>query len=391
VSSEPLHADQGQVLAFRLSGHNLAQRLPAGSLLEATGACGIQNTPPGSALLALLARVHGLSLDQVDAALAVDRTLLQAWSMRGSPFLFPTTDWPVFTVGVQPFSEASWSASMPSLDAMIRAAGMPVSQLVELAATGIAQALDGRELTKWELGVELGKRMPPQLRPWFEHGTFYGANLARLVSLQGLFCFAPRSGKEASFVRTDQWLGHPLLAPDERQARAELVRRYLRCYGPSTPDHFAEWAGMGRADADHSWKLVQEELVEVRFENSQCWLHRDDLAAFESSPAARGVQLLPPYDMWLHQRDRTTLIADRRLHKLVWRSSGNPGVMLVEGRVAGLWRPQKTGKRLLLTATPFVALNADARAAIAAEAAAIAPLRDCTTADVAFDEGLLKR
>jgi hypothetical protein len=95
--------------------------------------------------------------------------------------------------------------------------------------------------------------------------------------------------------------------------------------------------------------------------------------------------------MWLHQRDRTTLIADRTLHKLVWRSTGNPGVMLVEGRVAGLWRPQKRGKRLLLTATPFVALNADARAAIAAEAAAIAPLRDCTTADVAFDEGLLKR
>jgi hypothetical protein len=62
---------------------------------------------------------------------------------------------------------------------------LPVTQLVELAATGIGQALDGRELTKWELGVELGKRMPPQLRPWFEHGTFYGANLDRVVSLQG--------------------------------------------------------------------------------------------------------------------------------------------------------------------------------------------------------------
>jgi hypothetical protein len=264
---------------------------------------------------------------------------------------------------------------------------MPVTQLVELAATGIGQALDGRELTKWELGVELGKRMPPQLRPWFEHGTFYGANLARLVSLQGLFCFAPRSGKEASFVRTDQWLGHPLPAPDERQARAELVRRYLRCYGPSTPEHFAEWAGMAPTAAQHSWKLVQAEMLEVWFESSQRWLHYDDLAAFESSPAANGARLLPPYDMWLHHRDRTTLISDRRLHKLVWRSTANPGVMLVEGRVVGLWRPQKTGKRLLLTATPFIALDAGARTAIAVEAAAIAPLRDCTMADVAFDEG----
>ncbi|MBJ7603058.1 MAG: AlkZ family DNA glycosylase [Candidatus Dormibacteraeota bacterium] len=391
MSSEPLHADRDQVLAFRLSGHNLTQRLPAGSLLEATGACGIQNTPPGSAVLGLHARVDALSLDQVDAALGVDRTLLQAWSMRGSPFFFPATDWPLFTVGVQPMSEASLSAAMQSLDAMIQAGGIPLTELVELAATGIGQALDGRQLTKWELGVELGKRMPPQLRPWFEHGTFYGANLARLVSLHGLFCFAPRSGKEASFIRTDQWLGHPLPAPDERQARAELVRRYLRCYGPSTPDHFAEWAGIAAADAQHSWKLGQEEMVEVRFESSQCWLFRDDLTAFESSPAAAGVRLLPPYDMWLHQRDRTTLIADRRLHTLVWRSTGNPGVMLVEGRVAGLWRPQKKGKRLLLTAMPFVALSAAARAAIAAEAAAIALLRDCTTADMTFDEDSLQR
>jgi winged helix DNA-binding protein len=295
----------------------------------------------------------------------------------------------VFTVGLQPSGETSWSASMASLDAMISAAGMPVTQLIEVAAAAIGQALDGRELTKWELGVELGKRMPLQLRPWFERGTFYGANLARLVSLQGLFCFAPHSGKEVSFVRTDQWLGHPLLAPDQDQARAELVRRYLRCYGPSTPEHFAEWAGMDPHSAQHSWKLIQRELVEVRFENSRCWLYRDDLAAFESMPAARGVRLLPPYDMWLHQRDRTTLIADRRLHKLIWRSTGNPGVMLVEGRVAGMWRPRKTGKRLLLTATPFVALNAAAKAAIAAEAAAIAPLRDCTTSDVAFDRELV--
>ncbi|MBJ7597298.1 hypothetical protein [Candidatus Nephthysia bennettiae] len=77
---------------------------------------------------------------------------------EATPFLYPTTDWPVSTVGVQPPSEASLSASMPSLDAMIQAAGMPVTQLVELAATGIGQALDGRELSKWELGAELGKR-----------------------------------------------------------------------------------------------------------------------------------------------------------------------------------------------------------------------------------------
>jgi len=36
-------------------------------------------------------------------------------------------------------------------------------------------------------------------------------------------------------------------------ARAELVRRYLHCYGPSTPQHFAEWAGIGPAQAGRAW------------------------------------------------------------------------------------------------------------------------------------------
>ena len=37
---------------------------------------------------------------------------------------------------------------------------------------------------------------------------------------------------------------------------AELVRRYLRGYGPSTPAHFAEWAGIGKAHARELWALA---------------------------------------------------------------------------------------------------------------------------------------
>jgi hypothetical protein len=95
--------------------------------------------------------------------------------------------------------------------------------------------------------------------------------------------------------------------------------------------------------------------------------------------------LLPPYDMYLYQRDRMTLIGDRSLHRLVWRSSGNPGVALVDGQVSGLWRPRKQGKKLLITIAPFVSLDSSARAGIEAEATAIAALRACTTSEVTFN------
>jgi hypothetical protein len=270
---------------------------------------------------------------------------------------------------------------------MIEEAAMTVTDLVELAAKEVHEALDGRVLTKRELSVELGRRMPPRLGPWFEPDTFYAANLVRLVALRGLLCFAPRVGNESSFVRTDQWLGRPMPVTDPRQARAELVRRYLRCYGPSVPDHFAEWAGMTPADARSSWGLIEPDLLEVSLGGSRCWLHRGDLPEFESPRGARGVRLLPPHDMFLFQRDRVSLIPEVRLHKVVWRASGNPGVALVDGRVAGAWRPQKKGGKLVLIVTPFGELGGAGRQGIEAEAADLAPLRGASTVEVTFGDG----
>jgi hypothetical protein len=382
-----LRADRDQVVAFHLNGHNLVTRLPAGSLLEAAASCGIQDSPPGSAALGLHARVEGLSPAQLDSALSVDRSLLQTWSMRGAPFLYPSHDRAVFTLALLPGSEESLHAHIAGLlDPMIGEAAMPVTELVELAAAGVYEALDGHVLTKRELCVQLGMRMPARLGPWFEPDTFYAANLVRLVALRGILCFAPRVGNEPCFVRTDQWLGRPMPRADPGPAQAELVRRYLRCYGPTVPEHFAEWSGMTLADARSSWELVETDLLEVSLGGGRCWLHRGDLRDFESPPEARGVRLLPPHDMFLFQRDRVSLIPDVRLHRVVWRASGNPGVVLVDGRVAGAWRPQKKGRKLVVTVTPFGELDEAARQGIEAEAADIAPFRDVSTVQVTFGD-----
>src|SRR5512133_715444 len=100
-----LTASSEQVIAFRLEGQHLNQRLPAGSLLAAAGACGMQNTPPGSAELALHARVGGLAPGDVERALVADRSLLQLWSLRASPYIFPTGDAAAFTRGLAPVDE----------------------------------------------------------------------------------------------------------------------------------------------------------------------------------------------------------------------------------------------------------------------------------------------
>lgn len=77
-------AERTKVLGYRLSGHHLSEKVPTERLLEAAGACGLQNTPPGSAALSLLARVDGLTPMMLRSAL-LDRSLMEAWSMRASP------------------------------------------------------------------------------------------------------------------------------------------------------------------------------------------------------------------------------------------------------------------------------------------------------------------
>lgn len=57
-------------------------------------------------------------------------------------------------------------------------------------------------------------------------------------------------------------------------------------------------------------------------------------------PGPAGVRLLPPYDSYLDQRDRETLLPDKALHRRVWRILGNPGVVLADGHIVRLWRPQ---------------------------------------------------
>ena len=124
------------VIAFRLASHHLGERLPEGGLLEAAHGCGVQNSPPGSALLALHARVRGITQAQLATALDADKTLLQTWSLRGAPFAFPTADASVFTAGVMPPTEAGQRLIRgvePALDAV----GMSLREAVDRCGAGI--------------------------------------------------------------------------------------------------------------------------------------------------------------------------------------------------------------------------------------------------------------
>jgi Winged helix DNA-binding domain len=184
-----------------------------------------------------------------------------------------------------------------------------------------------------------------------------------------------------------QWLGRPVPNQSPSQARAALVRRYLRLYGPSTVEDFAAWAGVAEPFARRAWSAVDDPLAEVDVAGRRCVVLAQDVRALTSSGAPRhGLRLLPPYEPYLQQRDRTIAVPDTALHKRIWRKTGNPGVVLRDGEVAALWRQRKQGRRLMLTIEPVTTLSTGDRTLIEAEAEPLAEFRGCATTEVGYDE-----
>lgn len=388
-----------EVTAFRLAAHHLTQRLGHDGLLVAAGGCAVQDSPPGSALLALHARVRDVTQEQVAAAVAEDKTLLQTWCMRGAPYLFPTHDAPVFTTGVLPPTAAALHHFLPGLAPALGRLDLGLTEAVELCGAEISSVLSGRRLAIDELGAELAQRIAGRLTAgrrsiWEGEGPYapgqpLGEGVVhfciRILTLQRIVCFAPRAGNEAQFVLVEEWLGPPIPDADPDVARAELVRRYLRCYGPSTRAHFAAWIGVNSGDTGPWWDLVEDELSAVDFRGTS-WLLTDDLDALRSAPQPEGVRLLPPHDPYTQARDRDTIV-EQRHHRELWKPVGDPGAVLTAGTIAGTWRPRKRGQRLTITITAFHGLSARDRQLLEDEGQRVARLRGASSAEVVFDAG----
>ncbi len=389
-----IEVSAGDVVAFRLRAHHLDQRLSPDGLLEAAGACAVQDSPPGSTLLALHARVAGLTTSAWDEVVGTERSLLRTWCMRGSPYCFPTTDAPVFTTGVLPPTETALRQLLLGVGPALDELGLSLSKVVDLCRAELAGVLAGRRPAIEELGAALAPLVarhltPAQRRAWEAEGPYAaGQSLGegvvhfcvRVLTLEGVVCFAPREGGKAPFVLVAEWLGSPLPALDREAARAELLRRYLRCYGPSTRAGFASWLGVRAGDVDPWWCLVEDELTRVGFRGAS-WLLTEDLPALRSPVAVRGVRLLPPGDPYTQMRDRETIVDPAR-HRQVWKSTGAPGTVLVDGAIAGTWRPRKSGRRLTLTVTRLQPLSARQERALRDEAALIGPLRGASSVEV---------
>ena len=373
--TDALRASPEQVSAFRLSRHHLAKRAPASALAQVAGdMAGAQAQLLSAAQISLWARTRDLSVDDVEMALWRDRTLVKSWCIRGALHLIPSRDFAVFVRGSARRNARStaWLVRAGiSLDAVDRLVG------------AMRDVLD-RPLTRAEIAERISaslgiKTVKKSGRGWGGSSNATGFRIAGtvlsldgivfLACLRGFACFGPAHGAEATFVRPEKWIPDWRDLPGEK-AELELLRRYLRAHGPATVRDFALWTYMTAADARDVWARLEDELAPVDVGGRVGWVLRDDLRALQRAEFdGPVVRLLPYFDsLLLGLKDKSHLV-DAAHYKRVYRPQGwlSP-VVLVDGRVVGVWSHERNGARLSVRVIQFSKASPAVRTRIRDEA-----------------------
>ncbi len=346
-----MKVDRERVLAYRVA----AQRLDRVSDLEILD-IGVQDTPYGSARLALAAR--GASPDGA--------TLV--WGARGAPHLHRPEDLPGLATALWPLDDA---------DARSRISSTQIKEGARLGLRAFAVTAEALRATvtgpmpKGEMSTAVSALVPESLTydcvpcgaRHISGGLLQQAGLAGGVRVE-------TRGAKTFLAPIEDGAGVPGRAGGTR----ELVLAYLRLLGPASRADVAKYLGVGRAAVDRVWP---DGLAGVEVEGRDLWLPADRVEALRSAPPPRLVRLLPPSDPYLLPRDRDLLVPDKARQAEVWRMLGNPGALLVDGEIAGVWRARKKGRaRLEITVTAFGALSGGVRAAAEGEARRVADARD---------------
>lgn len=333
VAEPESRLSDAQVRRLRYRAQHLDTPLPRRALDDVVrDVVGIQAQIPRAAALSLRARVSGLTREDVRRALEERRTLVRTWVMRGTIHFVRAEDLP-WMLGALPASVVRrvprWLERRAGLDpgaapAAAREVGRLVSRRGTLTRAEIVEALD----------------LSPEA----------GVGLTWLAAQEGRICFGPDRGSEQTFVAVRRWL--PDLPRPSAPAAGVLGRRYLAGYGPAEAADLATWWGCSLGEARR--ELAEAGALEVDHRGTRLLALEDtaDAGAAERAPAS--VRLVGAWDAsLLGHRDRSLVLDPARARRVNRGGGWVHPVILVDGRVAGVWRTGERAGRLRIEVERF--------------------------------------
>ncbi len=308
-------------------------------------------TEPASVYLSLLARVDGLTVEDVDRVMYDDRTLVKQLAMRRTVFVFPRDLLP-----------AAWGSASARVAAQLRPrlakeveqhgiADDGAAWVDRACAAVLALLADGSERGAKEIREAL-----PELdgRLQLATGKKYAANVSvapRILTQLGVEGLIARGRNGGHWrISRPQWTSmHAWLAPDGQgveepwkadEGWAELVRRWLRTFGPGTAADIQWWLGGTAGIVKQALATLGAEQVSLDGGGTG-WVLPDDLdeVTYEGHWAALLPVLDPTVMGW---KERAFYLGPHAPH--LFDSNGNAGTTAWwDGRIVGCWVQDDAG------------------------------------------------
>ncbi|WP_448628445.1 winged helix DNA-binding domain-containing protein [Geodermatophilus sp. URMC 64] len=329
----------------------LLRREPLGVPDAVRRIVGLQAQEPASPYLALWNRVADFDPSELDAAFA-DATLVKAQLMRITLHAVHAEDYPAF-------HNAMWYPLRASRlgDPRFTSSGLTkddADALVPRLLEFTAQPRSAAEIEEFLAGQVDGA---PTRGVWWALRTF--APLWHVLA-----------GKPWSFGTKPVYRAAPPYEAEPEELMPVLVRRYLAAFGPASEADFTEFAILPRSRTRAAFAALSDELVRHAGPDGK------ELLDVPGAPLPDDDVPAPPrlLGMWdlvlLGHVDRSRVIPPE-YRTLVMRSNGDVlPPLLVDGHVAGVWRPVDGG----IEATAFHPLPEAAWDGLAEEARGLTAL-----------------
>lgn len=301
-----------------LRQHLLARvdRTPAEMIGHLVGLQAQESMPP---YLSLAARLTDLDPREVSTALE-NRELARVLSLRDTVHLHLPAD----------------ALTLPVWAAPVRERELRMSQSIGEAREVDREAFAAAVRTVLADGPLPQRTMAARLA---EHFPSYTASqlgqVARvaevLVQLPPRGCWKPTASTAVAYDFADRWLGAPLAEPDV----PDLVRRYLRAFGPATAADVTTWSSIT--------KLVpvlkgMDDLVRHEDEDGKV-LYDVEGAPIADEDVPAPVRLLGTYDnVWLSHAGRDRVTAPERRNTWMGVNGAQSNALFADGWLEGLWR-----------------------------------------------------
>jgi hypothetical protein len=303
-------------------------------------------TDPATVYLSAAARLHTPNVAAITAALYEDRSLVRMLGMRRTMF--------VVARELAPVVQAACTRAIAVLERrrteqLFAEAGLAediASWLVRVENATVEALESRREATAQELGQDV-----PDLRKQIvlAAGKNYAAvqgittRVLFLLSADGRIVRGRPTGSWISsqyrWAPMDAWLPGGLAECDPARAQAELIRSWLRSFGPGTLSDLKWWTGLTMGQVKRA--LSQLDVVEVALDQGSGFVLADDVEPQASE--APWVALLPGLDPTpMGYTERSWFLGSHG--PLVFDRTGNVGpTVWSDGRIVGGWAQRPDG------------------------------------------------